>query len=283
MTRSVLLAFLALATLGHTTPAQAATTAPASRAQPAGPRLECPAEFVDAAKRVKGLSGYGLRDGLDGIATSAEFWNGYRGVMVAMAESPELVGNLDGYMRDAAAHFLSLPEPPHLLLRAMAVTTAVAELLPQDVNDLAVAMAAAGDEFATVVADIEARINDPTKPVSVRRSERLALRGLVAIMVLGAGPEGAPPSQRAELLSIYAEGMENLIRLVALGLEGDHAARAETVMADLRLSPLDREALLVRAARLQEATEALDEAALYLDGERLRLPPDTAFRDSSDA
>lgn len=284
MTRSVLLAFLALATLGHSAPAQAGAPAPSTRLQPAGLRVECPHEFVDAAKRVQGLSGHGLRDRLDAIATSEEFWNGYRGVMVAMAESPQVLGHLDDYMRDGATQLLAIPGVPlHVLLRAMAATTAAAELLPRDVGEFAAAMEAAGDRFATVVTEIEERLNDPTKPVSLRRSERMALRGLVAIMVLGAGPQDGPPAQRAELMSLYAEGMEHLVRLVALGLEGDDAARADAVMADLRLPPLDREGLHARAARLQEATDLLDSTALHLDGARLRLPPDAAFRDSSDA
>lgn len=283
MTRSVLLALLALATLGHTAPVRAGTPAPASHLQPAGVRVEYPREFVDAAKRVQGLTGYGLRDGLDAIATSDEFWNGYRGLMLAVVDS-QVMGHLDDYMREGATQFLSIPDVPlHVLLRAMAATTAVARLLPRDEGEFAASMEAIGDRFATIVTEIEARLNDPTKPVSLRRSERMALRGLVAVMILGAGPHDAPSAQRAELLSLYAEGMEHLVRLVALGLEGDDAARADVVIADLRLPPLDREGLRARTARLQEATDTLEFTSLHLGDTHLRLPPDPGFRDSSDS
>lgn len=282
MTRSVLFAFLALAALGPTAPVHAGAPALASRLQPAGVRVEFPREFVDAAKRVQGLSGYGLRDGLDAIATSDEFWHGYHGLMLEMVESQALV-HLDEYMREGATQFLSIPGVPlHVLLRAMAATTAVAKLLPRDERELATAMEAVGDP-ATVVAEIEARLNDPTKPVSLRRSERMALRGLVAVMILGTGPQDAPPARRAELLSLYADGMEHLVQLVALDLEGEDAARADAVIADLRLPPLDREGLRARATRLQEATDTLKFTSLHIDGTHLRLPPDPGFRDSSDS
>lgn len=72
--------------------------------------------------------------------------------------------------------------------------------------------------------------------------------------------------------------MENAVRFSALSLEGDMAERADAMIRDLRLEPVERTALRLRAEQLATAEDVLMSTAADLGGERLRLPPDPSFR-----
>jgi hypothetical protein len=239
-----------------------------------------PEAFEEAAKRTDGLSGYALRDTLDEIAVSTEFWAGFRSLMTELANSPHAQRQIDEFMRSEAGRQIAPPGvPPHVMYRAMAAASAAAELLPPDGNLTAV-MERAADEFEEVVHDIDRRLRDRSTPVAIRRMERRALRGMAAAMILGPLGDTPDPARCTELLGLYAEGMENAVRLIALNLDGEDAARADAMIRDLRLEPLDRAGLRWRTAHLADAEATLASTAADLDGGPLRLPPDPGFRQS---
>jgi hypothetical protein len=290
MKRSLLLAMFGLVTLGSPNVATAGASEADTSASARAKSIPVPSAFVDAARQVRGLSGFALRDELDTIATSGEFWAGYRDLMVALADLPQTQQRVDDFLRDGAHHLLSIPGvPQHVVGRAYAATAALARivelagaLVPTSPN-MSSAMKHAATTFDALASKIDERLNDDSLPVAIRRKERRALRGLVASMVLGALEADVTDAERAELLSVYAEGMESLICVVALDLDDDAARQADAIIRDLHLEPLDREGLLQRAEDLRRAREILDSTADHLDGERLRLPPDAAFRSPSDA
>lgn len=278
MNRAVIFPLLALVTLAA--PRTAAASAP-TRAVGASSsdalRLMVPAEFMDAAKRTTGLTGYALRDALDEIAASAEFWSGFRSLMSELASSPHAQRQIDEFMRSEASRRVPPPGvPPHVMYRAMAVASAAAELLPPDAN-LTAMMELAAEEFELVVHGIDSRLRDRSTPVAIRRMERRTIRGMAAAMTLGALGDPPDPSRCTELLGLYSEGMEDAVRLIALNLQGRDAARADAMIRDLRLEPLDRDALQSRAEKLAHAHAALASAAGDL-GQPLHLPPDPGFR-----
>lgn len=279
MNRAAILPLLALFTLAVPRTAGASASPDAAVASSSDAlHLVVPAAFEEAAKRTDGLSGYALRDALDEVAVSPEFWAGFRSLMSELADSPHAQRQIDEFMRSEAGRQIVPPGvPPHVMYRAMAAASAAAELLPPNLNLTAV-MERAADEFEQVVHDIDLRLRDRSTPVAIRRMERRALRGMAAAMILG--PLGDPPDpvRCTELLGLYAEGMENAVRLIALSLEGQDAARADAMIRDLRLEPLDRAALRWRTEHLADAEATLAATADDLDGQPLRLPPDPGFR-----
>lgn len=138
----------------------------------------------------------------------------------------------------------------------------------------------ASPEFWSHFAEgIETRFRDATIIVAIRRMERRALRGLAAAMLLGTVVDTFEPNQFTELLNLYIEGMENVMRWMALDLEGEDADRVDAMIRGLGLEPLDRKALRERADNLAEAESILASTADDLDGERLRLPPDRGMQE----
>lgn len=279
MNRAVILPLLALVTLAAPRTAGASTPTTSVEATPHDAlKLLVPDAFRRAAERTAGLSAYALRDTLDEIAVSPEFWAGFRSIMTELAKSPHAQRQIDEFMRSEAGRQVAPPGvPPHVMYRAIAAASAAAELLPADLRLTAV-MEQAAHDFDLIAQDIEARLQDRSTPVALRRMERRAIRGMVAAMLLSALENALDPKRCTELLGIYAEGMENAIRLIAVGLEGEVAAKADGIIRDLRLDPPDRASLRWRAEQLAEAEEILTTTADHLDGEPLRLPPDPAFR-----
>jgi hypothetical protein len=281
MNRAVILPLLALVTLAAPRTAGASTPTAAVEAAPQDAlKLVVPDAFRRAAERTAGLSTYALRDTLDEVAVSSEFWAGFRSIMTELAKSPQAQRQIDEFMRSETGRQVAPPGvPPHVMYRAIAAASAAAELLPSDLLLTAV-LEQAAEDFDRIAQGIEARLRDRTTPVALRRMERRAIRGMAAAMLLGALENTIDPKRCTELLGIYAEGMETAICLIAVGLEGEAAAKADGIIRDLRLDPPDRAALRWRAEQLAEAEETLAATADHLDGEPLRLPPDPAFRPS---
>lgn len=279
MKRAVILPLLALVTLAVPRAASASGVPQGHLSQPPSQiRLVVPAAFEDAAERAKGLEGHALCDALDEVAVSTEFWSGVRSLMTDLANSPHARRQIDDLMRSEAGRHVAPPGvPPHVMYRAIAAASAAAELLPPDL-DLVAVMERATDEFDGIVGGIDQRLGDRRVPVAIRRMERRTLRGMAAAMILVALGTTPEPGLCTDLLGLYAEGMENAVRFSALSLEGDMAERADAMIRDLRLEPVERTALRLRAEQLATAEDVLMSTAADLGGERLRLPPDPSFR-----
>jgi hypothetical protein len=212
-------------------------------------------------------------------------WTGYAGLMRSAADLPQAQQGIEDFMRTGAVQLLAIPGvPQHVLGRAYAATAAVGEIaaissprLPA-AGEIAEAIKRAATAFDSLPQRFDERLNDAAVPVAIRRMERKALRGMVAIMLVGTLDVETDSDLRAELLAIYAEGMESLVYFVALDLDDEHTPAVDNIIKGLRLAPLDRTTLRERAALLERAHAALDSSADHLDGERLQLPPDPGFR-----
>lgn len=275
----VILPVLALVTLAAPRSAAASgDSAPVVNPAEDALTLAVPQTFRDDAERMVGLTGYALRDLLDEVAASAEFWAGFQSIMTALQNSSHAQRQIDEFMRSEASRHVAPPGvPPHVMFRAMTAASAVAELLPPGLLLTAV-MEQAADDFKLIADGIEGRLQDRTTPVALRRMERRAVRGIAAVMLLAALGNTAEPALCAELLGIYADGMENTVCFIAIGLDGDEAVKADAIIRELRLEVPDRAALRWRAGQLATAESALASTAGDLDGKVLRLPPDPGFR-----
>gem|GEM_PF-4569619 len=230
-----------------------------------------PLALVQSAQRINGLSGYGLRDALDEIVVSPEFWEGCKALFADLAPQMKQLGELlhsEPVLPDAPPDDFSYARS-----RAIAAVLVAVELQPELMEQVTDDSDSDSD---SVIRGIGELLQDRTIPVVMRRMARRMFRGMAAGALLVALAT-ADPALSTELLNLYAEGMENLVCFNALTLEGEEAVEADRAIQGLDLVPPDRAALTTRREQLAEASKVLVSTVEHLEDTPLRLPPDRSF------
>jgi hypothetical protein len=221
------------------------------------------------AQRLEGKQGYALTEQLDEIVGSPEFAEVFAEVCRAVDEQgfdAELAEDLElGMFLDQ----LESPKLRHLVGRTYAALAAALEIMPEQLVH----------EFTSELRDPHrvseelAEMDSPELPAPLRRYLRHVVRGQAALVCLPFASR--TEALQRELLTHAAVGAETNLRLLAAA--ADAPGRASVILVDLRLDPIDLDALHERGKELQAARASLREAQAALP--EFRLPPDPELQD----
>lgn len=221
--------------------------------------------FQRCTGTLEGKDGYALTEQLDQLVASTEYAQLLAWAAHVVRDDLGLDEITDAAVEREFMRFvarLASPHLRHLANRAHNAIIATLEVVP---NQKLVEWASEL-ENPRMMLDMIDMVTSPNEPAELRRHLRHILRGQAALMCA----PFASKSLQHELLTHAALGTETSLRIAAA--LSDDQARARTILADLRLDPIDLQRLMARQEQLHTARESLREARAELPG--FRLPPE---------